>query len=172
MNDDLRKAPDTWGWACLTGEVSADVSHHTQSSWMSIWYLFRMLLIVETQTSHGFHVVNCERSKQQPNISHLVGDFMLSEDFALDDPRLCRFGDISDTLGENCISVIRSAILCQKSDKSLRSMLAEGVGLIVGVNTLKVAIFLGFLDGGLLSPVPCSQQDKSTFSAGESGLDI
>jgi hypothetical protein len=51
-------------------------------------HLFRMLLVVQTQTPDSPHILRCQGSEQETNIRDLVRYFMLSKNLALDDPSL------------------------------------------------------------------------------------
>jgi hypothetical protein len=88
-------------------------------------YLFRMLLIVEPQASHRFHVVQGKRCQEKADVFNLVGNIIFSEDLTTNDLGLLCFGNICYSMGKNCISVIGSSVLCKESNESLEWGISE-----------------------------------------------
>jgi hypothetical protein len=86
-------------------------------------HLLRMLLIVESQTSHGLHLVQSKWCQKKTNIFDLVRNIIFSENFASNYLGLLCFPNICHTMGKNCISIVGSSVLSKEPDKSLKDML-------------------------------------------------
>jgi hypothetical protein len=84
-----------------------------------------MLLIVESQTSHGLYIVQSKRCEQNADIFNLICNIIFSEDLTSNDFGLLRFANIRHTMGKNCISIVGSSILGKEPHKSLKEILVK-----------------------------------------------
>lgn len=84
-------------------------------------YLFCVERVVQTKTPDGLHVFQCQRCQEQPDISNLVCNLMLSEDIPGHDARLLGLGDVGYALRQNRIAIVDLAISGEEADESLSS---------------------------------------------------
>lgn len=79
-----------------------------------------MLLIVESQTSHSFHVFQSQRRQKHSYILEFLSDFIFSEYLAFDDFGPAGFCNIIDTMREDGVTIICPPIFSKKSYKTLQ----------------------------------------------------
>ena len=75
-----------------------------------------MLLVVQSQTSHGLDIWASQGGQEELNFSKLVCNSVLTEYVALDNSGFCNLGDVGFARGKDSVAVVYLAILSEKAD--------------------------------------------------------
>lgn len=78
-----------------------------------------MLSVVQAQAPDRLDVLGRERTEKQSDVGDILRDVVFAKDVAGDHPGLPRSANIRGTPGQDGISVVGPAVLCEEADQAL-----------------------------------------------------